>query len=477
MLWVAIIFYAVLAIAIAGYVFFKQHSGTAFWTASRSLSSISVGLSISAGFMSVSWSCVYAVQLFYWYGLAAVWLITIPWLFSLTAIYFLSRKYHSLSAFSQPEMVGQRFGSGTKRTVALALAFVFLVWGGAEIYVAATLLAPELEISKMLTIIGISIIVGIYATLGGFRAVVATDKLQYFIVALYVLVMAWLAGKSNYSNYQTLLPAIDVTTAKSGKSWIDLTGPGFITILLSFIAYLPGWIFETDIWLRVQAAHSAKASRRGMLIAIGNALIFVGILPLFIGVLTLQLFPVEGDMIPHMLGNEGDAIFAALVATYAPDWLAILVAIGLVAAAMSTVDTCANVMGLSIAYDLLELHKRPKATRASQIVTALVMLTLCVFALNTESLWDIFYLSGGILTTAVAFPVAAIFIPRVKTRGVFWSSIFGFTGTSVAYFSEAQGLLAIIQPQWLSASGLSYIVWGIFSAAVGYGMGSYIHKS
>jgi SSS family solute:Na+ symporter len=427
--------------------------------------------------MSVSWSCVYAVQLFYWYGLAAIWLITIPWLFSLTAIYFLSRKYHALSAFSQPEMVGQHFGLGAKRMVAVALAFVFLVWGGAEIYVAATLLAPELEISKMLTIIGISAIVAIYATLGGFRAVVATDKLQYTVVALYVLIIAWLAGKSNYSNNHTLLPAIDITAVKSGKSWIALTGPGIITILLSFIAYLPGWIFETDIWLRVQAAHSAKASRRGMLIAIGNALIFVGVLPLFIGVLSLQLFPLEGDVIPHMLGNEGDAIFAALVATYAPDWLAIMVAIGLVAAAMSTVDTCANVMGLSIAYDLLELDKRSNATRVSQIVTAGVMLALCIFALNTESLWDIFYLSGGILTTTVAFPVAAIFIPRVSGKGVFWSSIFGFTGTSVAYLLEVQGLLSIIQPHWLSASGLSYILWGILSPASGYGFGYLKYKS
>ena len=80
----------------------------AYWTADRDLGAASVGLSISAGFLSISWSCVYAVQLFYWYGLGAIWLITVPWLLALAGIYLLSRRYHALPSFSQPEMVGQR---------------------------------------------------------------------------------------------------------------------------------------------------------------------------------------------------------------------------------------------------------------------------------------------------------------------------------------------------------------------------------
>jgi SSS family solute:Na+ symporter len=471
MVWFAVILYAVLAITIGWYARKRTESGTAFWTAGRSLSSWSVGLSISAGFMSVSWSCVYAVQLFYWYGLAAIWLITIPWLLALLAIYFLAHKYHALAAFSQPEMVGERFGMGVKRTVAAALAFVFLVWGGAEVYVAATLLAPALNMSVSTTIVGITIIVASYATLGGFRAVVATDKLQYGIVALYVIAMAWLAGMGIYAGNQKILPSPELITAKSAVSWVDLTGPGIITIVLSFIAYLPGWIFETDLWVRVQAARNAGAARIGMLIAGGNALIFVGILPLFIGVITLSLFPPVAGHIPEILGNQGDAIFSALVSQYAPAWLAILVAIGLVAAAMSTIDTCANVMGLSIAYDILELHKKTDALKASRIVTLIVMAAFCIFALNTASLWDIFYLSGGILTTVVALPVAAVFIPYISSDAILFSSRFGFIGTIIAYFLQDKGVLILIEPQWLSGSGLSFIVWGILAAAAGYATG------
>jgi len=71
-IWIAVLLYCAAVIAL-GFRWREQASkGADFWTAGRSLSAGSVGLSISAGFMSVSWSCVYAAQLFYGYGLGAL---------------------------------------------------------------------------------------------------------------------------------------------------------------------------------------------------------------------------------------------------------------------------------------------------------------------------------------------------------------------------------------------------------------------
>jgi len=468
--WLPFILYILLTLGLGWAAHGKQDRGAAFWTAGRSLGSLSVGLSISAGFMSVSWSCVYAVQLFYWYGIGAVWLITVPWLIALTGIYFLAKRYHDLSAFSQPEMVALKFGRGTKRMVALALAFVFLVWGGAEIYVAGTLLAPGLGISIPWVIFIISVVVGIYSTLGGFRAVVMTDKLQYVIVALYIIAMAWLAGKG-LGSAGLKLSDLSVNGAKSGAGWWNPWAPGLALIFLTFLTYLPGWIFETDLWLRVQAAKDDRAARRGVVLAGVNGFLFVGVLPMFIGISALHIFPMEGGGFPAIIGNEGDAIFSALVSAYAPGWLVVLFSVGLVAAAMSTIDTCINVMALSLGYDFGEIEKRPHSERWSKVVTVGSVAASFLFALNTESLWDIFYLSSGILTTSVAFPVAAVFIKKVKSGGVFWSSVFGFSGTIVFYFLESRGVLSSIEPGWLLKSNLGYILWGMCFAILGYFIG------
>jgi len=483
-IWIAFIGYSALAIWL-GVRAARSASGSTsdadFWTAGRDLSGLEVGVSLSAGFLSISWSCVYAVQLFYWYGLGALWLMTIPWLCALAGVYWLSRRYHALAAFSQPEMVGQRFGPGARRLVALALAFVFLAWAGAEIYVAANLLAPQMGAPRWLLVLLITSVVGIYSVMGGFRAVVDTDKLQYGVVALYILAMAWLAqrglvaaggslpGETVELAGAPLLLEVPLNGAKSGMPWSLLLGGGIATIALTFIAYVPGWLFETDLWLRVQAARDARAARRGVLFAAANSVIFIGILPAFIGISALRLFPMQDGAFPASIGNEADSIFAALVTQFAPAWLAVLVAVGLVAAAMSTIDTCSNVMALSIAYDVLRVHERRDTDAAvvSRRVTLAALGGAALFALGTESLWDIFYLSSGVLTAAVAFPVAAVFLPWATARMVTWSAAAGFAGTVAAYFLEVYGPLTALEPAWVAGSGLGFILWGSSAAVAG----------
>ncbi len=490
MTWIALAGYVAGALLLGWRARAHHDRGSAYWTADRDLGGASVGLSISAGFLSISWSCVYAVQLFYWFGLGAIWLITVPWMLALAAIYVLSQRYHSLPSFSQPEMVGNRFGAHAKRVVAVALFFVFLVWGGAEIYVAANLLAPGLGISTGAMILIIAAVVGTYSTMGGFRAVVSTDKLQYSVVALYIVAMAWLAWVGLREAGAVLLestprsisgnPAFAAVGgrlgARSGLPWHDVLAPGSALIVLTLAAYLPGWVFETDLWLRVQAARDRGAARRGVALAMLNALLFVGILPLFIGVAALAVFPADNGF-PTELGNEGDAIFVALVENFAPAWLGLFVAVGLTAAAMSTIDTCANVMALSLAYDLGEVQHRPNGEILSQLATAGSVALATLFAFNTESLWDIFYLSSGILTTTVAFPVAAVFLPWATPAMVTASATAGLVATVLAYFLESRGFLATIEPAWMSASGLGYILWGMAAAALAAVVGRFSTRS
>jgi SSS family solute:Na+ symporter len=487
--WVAFVGYCAIAIWVGVRAGRRGDvaAGADFWTAGRNLSGFEVGVSLSAGFLSVSWSCVYAVQLFYWYGLSAIWLMTVPWLVALLGIYWLTRRYHSLDAFSQPEMVARRFGHAARAVVASALAFVFLVWAGAEIYVAANLLAPQLGVERWILIVAIATVVGIYSVAGGFRAVVDTDKLQYAVVTLYILAMAWLAqrglvaagtsgaGVGGDVGGAPLLLQLPLTGAKSHLPWHHMLGGGLAMVLLTFVAYLPGWLFETDLWIRVQAARDARAARQGVIFAAANSVLFVGLLPAFIGISALALFPMENGQFPAAIGTEADGIFAALVTSFSPGWLAPLVAMGLVAAAMSTIDTCANVVALSVAYDLLQAHRRPtpEARRLARVATLGAVGGAALFALGTESLWDVFYLSSGVLTTAVAFPVAAVFLPWATGRMVTWSATAGFTGTAGAYFLEVYGPLTGLEPAWLAGSGLGFILWGAAAALVGALAGSW----
>ncbi len=75
--WCGILAYCLIVLVIGwlGFRRTRDQDTAAFWSAGKQLNKWSTSLSISAGFMSVSWSCVYAVQLVYWYGVSALWLL------------------------------------------------------------------------------------------------------------------------------------------------------------------------------------------------------------------------------------------------------------------------------------------------------------------------------------------------------------------------------------------------------------------
>lgn len=475
--WAGIIIYAIFVLYIGWRGFQKTEefpeTNVEFWAAGKSLGPWATGLSISASFMSISWSCVYAVQLVYWYGVSSLWLLAIPWLIVMLFYYLLTPYFRKLPAFSQPEMLAQRFGHKIRVYFAFPLAFVFLVWGGAEIYAAAQILSPILQVSFHTILILITLIVGLYSYMGGFSAVVTTDKLQFTLVAFFIIAISWVAGKAviqqdSLAMVLKHLPA----PPKTGMSAFHFFAAGPVLIVMTLVAYLPGWIIETDIWLRLQASKSNKTARQGVFIAAFNSLVFIAILPVLIGLASLYLYPPNGSEIPPQL-NDGAAIFAVLINDHSPALLSVVLIVGLAAASMSTIDTCGNVVALSLSYDLLEpyFQHRKRAVNlrfVARIMSAGAVILAYIYAIFTESLWDIFYLSSGILTTTIFIPMVTLFRKNVSKLQIQSSAVVGFVSTITFYFLEKNGVLARIQPIFLTETGLGYIVWGFALGFLAY---------
>ncbi|MCB0281267.1 MAG: sodium:solute symporter family protein [Calditrichae bacterium] len=467
--WLGFIGYSitVIGIGLAVYRKKKQKSNlqdtNEFWSAGKSLSGWSVGLSISASMMSVSWSCVYGVQLFYWYGLGGAWLLIIPWLLTMAGFFFLVPVFRKYNTFSQPELLEKRFGKLSRILLAPALVVVFLTWTGAEIFAAGNIIAPFLGISPQLTFLLIALVVAIYSYSGGFEAVVSTDKIQFVLVALFISAIAILGLNA--------LPDLSVLTdlippkAPGNNHWLS---PGLPLIAMTFIAYLPGWLIETDLWVRIQAAQSNREARKGVFIASFNSFLFVGIMPLITGLTALALFPAVDGIIPEKL-NDGALIFTVIMQNYAPLWLSLILSIGLIAAAMSTIDTCGNIVALSLSRDLIEPGLTKKLSKkqlqkVARFSSVFAIMLAYIYALFTDNLWDIFYLSSGILTTTVFIPVCASFLKSVSKTEINIAIITGIISTFIFYFLEKNGFLSAFQPEAISTTGLGYIIWAFLSS-------------
>ncbi len=463
--WTGFITYSIVVIAIGFRVFLREkQSGlesdnSEFWTASRSLSGWAIGLSISASMMSISWSGMYGVQLFYWYGVGGMWLLIIPWLVNMALFYWLAPRFRQLNVFSQPELMQKRYGNSARLIIAATLLFVFIAWGGAEVYAAGQIIAPFLGITPQTTYLFIALVVAAYSYTGGFAAVVSTDKIQFALVALFMAAIAWLAwGQTDWS-METL---VNLSPPKQEAGmWV---APGITLILLTAVAYLPGWLVETDLWIRLQSARSHAEARKGIVVASVNSLIFVGIAPAIIGLSALQLFPPVDGVIPAYL-NDGALIFSEVLSRYAPAWLSLVLSIGLIAAAMSTIDTCSNIVALSLSRDIVEpvlMKRKPDAAainRLARLSSVFAVLLSYLYALFTDNLWDIFYLSSGLLTTVVAIPVISTFFKKINSRQVVSAMGTGLISTFIFYFLEKFDLLQSLEPAAIADTGLGYILW------------------
>jgi fluoride ion exporter CrcB/FEX len=85
-----------------------------------------------------------------------------------------------------------------------------------------------------------------------------------------------------------------------------------------------------------------------------------------------------------------------------------------------------------------------------------------------ESLWEIFYLSSGILTTTIFLPMIAIFLRNTKPPQVHAAIATGFLGTLLFYFLEKSDRLKAFEPDWLAATELGYILWGLIASTLAF---------
>lgn len=472
--WIGFLVYSLTVIAIGFIIWRKDKSSglstdnQSFWAASKNLSSWSVGLSISASMMSISWSCVYGVQLFYWYGIGAAWLLIIPWLITMVGFYIFTPLFRKLNTFSQPELLAKKFGTRARQFLSPALIIVFITWTGAEIFAAGNIIAPFLQISVSTTLLLISLVVALYSFTGGFEAVISTDKIQFTLVALFITIIGYLGINAVSNDINPILLLENIVTPPKVNNDLIFFSPGIGIILMTFIAYLPGWLIETDVWVRLQAGRSNIQARKGIFIASLNSLLFVGIIPLFIGLSALYLYPAVDGIIPARL-QDGALIFTVIMQDFAPVWLSVILSVGLIAAAMSTIDTCGNIVALSISYDLLEPELKnkwnaQKLNKLARWMSVLAIFISYIYALFTDSLWDIFYLSSGILTTTVFIPVISTFIPGTKKMQVYLSILFGLVSTLIFYF-------VLKDVSILFNTGLEYIMIGFIFSLLGFFIG------
>ena len=489
--WVVVLAYSAVVVLV-GYRIRATHGPGAgqseanleFWMARRQLSGWRLGISLTSGWLMLGW-IGFGMSQIYMFGATALWILPIPWFILCFIIIFMVPFVRRIGAVSLPQAIEKRYGSPARTLLAILSLGVFIAWTQAELFMAGTLMGPFLGIPAWLCMVLLVVPIILYTYLGGFRAIVTTDLVQFLVMAVFMVILAigaaTAAAKAAEGGIMAALRQAAPPLSAQGETF-NLFFLGSLFPLVLLLGYLPGWVIEQDLCLRLQAVRSTRDARKGAVLALVLITVFILVLPSSAAFCALVVFPPVDGAAPQTLGSDATSIISAFIALM-PLGVSLFMLMGIVACQMSTVDTFANVSAMALAYDNVEqaLMQR-KVSREKRLmlakyisIGATLAALLCAFI--SDKLGDVYYISSGVLSASIAVPALFVFWRRTTLPAVMASALVGFVGTVGGYFYEYKFLQSTDAdaahyylndlPAWLHNSyGYHYVALGVVLSLV-----------
>jgi solute:Na+ symporter, SSS family len=411
--------------------------------------------------------------------LCVVWFVWIPFFMrlELTSAYeYLERRFsYTVRALAAAFCLLLLFGwiSVVVLTAARAMAGITgltidAAWITASLGISAT------DAGTYAIIAAVGLFSVLYTTLGGIRAVVWTDVVQFLILMAGAFVTMGIVAAMTDSN-----PSDWIAVAGRHKyeqvEWFDWdvrNRSTVFTIALGMFFWFTCTHGANQVALqRYFSVKDVSAARRSYLTsAVASA--FIGLTMAGVGI-SLMYFVQEHDL-PSRAGLESaeaavrnaaqDGLFPEFIRVYLPSGLRGLVISALFAAAMSTIDSGSNSAATILTLDFFRRgahreNRRDELARARMITAAsgVVVVAYTIFLYRVSHGTDIITLCqkgfNCFLGPLGALFVLAMFSRRATTRSVVPAFLLGeAAGVALSYWQELTALAANRWGGWIAAT-------------------------
>ncbi|WP_348305566.1 sodium:solute symporter family protein [Methanothrix sp.] len=424
--------YIAILLGIGLYLSRRQRSETDFWLAGRELGSISIGLAAASAWTTAS-ALLLATGLFLLYGIGSIWIWVFPNIAGLAIIAAISGRIKNIPALTQPELMEIRYDPMIRAPVAVAVTIMMILFSVTDFIGFKMVLGTFFGIEPIFAIAIMAVSVALYVGVGGFRAVVWTDMIQYILLAGLAAYVAYMALGLSANEGVSLIAA----SSMLGADWWDIFSMGGILGALVFIvALVPGWVAEQDPWQKVWAARDDRSAKRGILLGAALlALVYIFCLLAAIGLSVIYPRP-SGEV-------EAEMLYLRVISDNVPEWLLGLLTIGFAAASMSCTDTFATSGASCLSRDLVQRHLWPTATVKEMLILNRLLIVIMVFisafiALNVDSIMDAVIIATVIGTTSYFFPIIGGLYWKRATKWGAMAALVAGGGTQILLVSYEQ---------------------------------------
>ena len=357
-----------------------------------------------------------------------------------------------------------RFGKGTGLLVSLVMASTFVFYIGVQILVFAKVCTAFLGWPLLLSAaIGIGVVT-IYTVLGGLWAIMATDMIQVFLVALGIVVLTPLAislvggweGLTSQMDSSKLQMIPHVPSAHAWMAW-------FASLALVGLA-----VVSPDIMQRAFAAKSPAVARNSAWVAFvvktGLTVLMV-ILALAGGILISNgTISLTGD-----LKGDHELIIPIMVKNLLPTPLVIVFLGACLSAVMGAASSALLAMAAMVSKNLWKDFLKPDTSDKQLVMVS----RICVVAFALIALYLALRMKFVYLLMAFGFDLIMSGLLACMTLGLYWKK----ANTYGAIASIISGLLVRVVGAGLengftlegvASSSPSWYVYTLAGPAVGF---------
>jgi solute:Na+ symporter, SSS family len=362
-------------------------------------------------------------------GLTGVWWVLVGSIGLIVLGLFLAKKIRSTGLYTLPELVEKQYNGGVALATSALVVVAWIAVIAGQILATGTILSVLGYGNPTLWMVLFTFVFVTYTAIGGQHADLATDFVQAAIIIIGVfcglaLILPHVGG---LSGLKSALPAYAFSFPVSAKfGTTDLLS----YLLLVGLAYVVG----PDMYSRILSARDPQTARRSALWS-AAILIPIAFAITLVGMAAAVLFP----------QIAAEQAFPTIVKELLPPFAGGLVLAALVAATMSSADSCLLSASAILSVDVIKrfqpsLSERQVVLIARWAIVALGVLSLFL-ALALKGVINALMLAYTIYTAGVIIPVLAGFYRkrlRVTPAGAM-AAIIG--GGTVALISKLPGIV------------------------------------
>lgn len=424
---------AVLGIGV--YFFRKNETNEDYYVGGRSISAIHVGLSIAATDVGGGFS-IGLGGLGYAIGLSGSWLlftgIVGAWLSAVLIIPRIKKIDKANSLLTFPDFLRLRYDNRVASTAAVISAVGYLGFTGAQVLAGAKLAsatifsnAPFGLDSFRFSIMVIAVVIILYTVLGGLKAVIYTDTVQWIILFSGLIFLAIPFALVEMGGFSVLFKTLP-------REFFSLTNIGFVQFFNWMITIVPIWFVAMTIYQRIYASRNTKEAKRAWYIGGLFEYPLMAFTGVFLGMCSRVLFT----------GVDGEMGIPLLIRDVLPVGIAGIITAAYFSAIMSTADSCLMASSSNVVNDLIRRYilknlDEKQTVRMSQLATFIIGFLALLIAISFKSVLDAILHAYSFMVSGLLIPtLGAYFLKRKNARAAFWSMLAGGSTTLIMKIFE-----------------------------------------